>query len=312
MHGTALAIPLCWLVPCLLCILKMTHAIPAIHNPNRDCKVSMTHRKAWTKCSAQCGGGSQTQDWFVIHSHTGTGKRCPEPSLRVCNTEDCTQADCSVGEWGAWGQCTNSCGIGTRLRRRKPIKIDKGCPPPRLKESTVCNTQECPLDCQLSVWSQWGSCHTYFDSQRQCFQDMKTRTRHVLLRHQYGGKPCPPLLVRHKAGCLVQKIHEPKYFDAPACPAEPLSLDNYCKLSAWSEWGGCVKYFNSNRTTSTCGFDSGVRTRVRHVLQQALGGNSCKPPLRIEKQCSKQGPCYGKSSNTALCGGGASAGWKRC
>ena len=53
--------------------------------------------------------------------------------------------DCKVGDWKAWGDCSATCGGGTKTRAREVIReaMDEGKTCPNLEESEVCNTDKC-------------------------------------------------------------------------------------------------------------------------------------------------------------------------
>ena len=54
--------------------------------------------------------------------------------------------DCKVSDWKPWGECSVTCGGGTKTRARDVIEEPEngGALCPSLKETIVCNTEGCP------------------------------------------------------------------------------------------------------------------------------------------------------------------------
>eukprot|EP01065_Artemidia_motanka_P028766 TRINITY_DN3437_c0_g1_i1.p1 TRINITY_DN3437_c0_g1~~TRINITY_DN3437_c0_g1_i1.p1 ORF type:complete len:1567 (+),score=470.06 TRINITY_DN3437_c0_g1_i1:61-4761(+) len=110
---------------------------------------------AWGVCSATCGGGTQTRTRTVV---TGSGTACPALSeTQPCNTQGCTVVPipCTVSAWGAWGQCSATCGGGTQARTRTITRAASNggtaCPP--LQDSRSCNTQGCTAATPVPVFT---------------------------------------------------------------------------------------------------------------------------------------------------------------
>ena len=53
--------------------------------------------------------------------------------------------DCKVDNWSAWGDCTVTCGGGTKTRARQVLQVSQhgGAMCPNLEETDVCNTDKC-------------------------------------------------------------------------------------------------------------------------------------------------------------------------
>jgi hypothetical protein len=75
--------------------------------------------------------------------------------------------------------------------------------PCRLEENV-----KCAVSCQVSLWSQWGSCDQV--------EDKKIRTRDVIIHPIHGGAVCPEL-------------------------EEPTTCIIHCKVGQWAEWTDCDK-----------------------------------------------------------------------
>jgi hypothetical protein len=189
---------------------KACSVTPTPTTQNVDCQVS-----DWGDCTKTCGGGTRTRQ--VTVDKKGNGRSCPSLSescnTQACPTQDTTpttqNVDCEVSDWG---DCTKTCGGGTRTRQVIVTKQGNGrsCPP--LSES--CNTQACPtqdttpspstqnVDCEVS---DWGDCTKTCGS--------GTRTRQVIVTKQGNGRSCPSL----SESCNTQACPtEDKKKDAPA------------------------------------------------------------------------------------------------
>lgn len=44
---------------------------------------------------------------------------------------------------------------------------------------------DCPIDCQMSAWSEWSACSV------PCGQGYRERYRHVIVQSNELGRPCP-------------------------------------------------------------------------------------------------------------------------
>jgi hypothetical protein len=109
-----------------------------------DCKVSDWSN--WSNCSVSCGGGTQERTRNVITAQKGTGISCPElTQTKACNTDVCS-VNCQVSDWSNWSNCSSNC-RGTQERTRSIMTLPKGngtlCP--ELKETKICNDNDCPL-----------------------------------------------------------------------------------------------------------------------------------------------------------------------
>ena len=96
--------------------------------------------------------------------------------------------DCRVGDFGEFSTCTRPCGGGFQTRNRTilvpPAGTGAACPP--LTEVAECNTQPCPVDCQVGEFGEFSPCS------RQC-EGTKTRNRSVVVPPVGAGAACPPL-----------------------------------------------------------------------------------------------------------------------
>jgi len=74
---------------------------------------------AWSTCSVKCGGGgTQTRKRTVVQNAAYGGLCLPAEESRACGEGDCA-VDCVTADWGAWSQCSKSCGHGVQSRTRQ-------------------------------------------------------------------------------------------------------------------------------------------------------------------------------------------------
>mmetsp|Transcript_134586 Transcript_134586/g.287970 ORF Transcript_134586/g.287970 Transcript_134586/m.287970 type:complete len:909 (+) Transcript_134586:79-2805(+) len=181
--------------------------------------------------------------------------------------------DCEVSEWQP-GECSMKCDDGCRNARsgkpcggvqkmireviQAPSALGAKCPP--LKQTVACNQVECPVDCQLSMWSGWSKCS------RECNGGIRQRTRSVLREPRNDGEACDAIV------------------ETQPCHTDACSRD--CVLEAWTPWSGC---------SAACG--GGYQERVRRTLVEAKGDQgkcpSKKSSERYELQKCNSQSCLG-------------------
>jgi len=146
--------------------------------------------------------------------------------------------DCEVGKWEP-EECTQVCNTGEQTLTRGVMTAAQGgadCLP--LTAIRKCNTQPCPVDCELSSWSEWSKCSA------KCGGGIQQRLRDVKRAMRYGGKPC---------GTTSESI---------ACNGQACEKD--CELSEWTQWSLCSK---------DC--DGGTKKRQKFIKTEPEGEGSC-------------------------------------
>lgn len=206
----------------------------------------------FTKCSVQCGIGSQqrTRECNNPPPQYGGGD-CPGHPLQV---RDCdTKIFCPVdGGWTLWtefGPCNVKCGEGVQKRHREcsnPFPLYGGleCIGP-IYEERPCNTGlKCPVHGSWTPWTGWTACSV------ECGSGISRRTRQCSNPPpMYNGLPCKGL-----------EIDEIICDTGISCPIH----------GGWSIWG------HFSPCSVTCGIGTMQRTRVCDNPLPQYGGNKCK------------------------------------
>lgn len=246
--------------------------------PTKDCTVSQW--SAFGKCSARCGGGTNSRSRTVVKKPEKGGRGCPDlTEQRPCNTHSCA-VDCQVGKWGDWTVCSKKCGGGSQKRKRgvgvKAENNGKACP--ALSEERSCNTQACGNDCKLTQWTQWGACSL------KCGGGKQMKSRSVISNAKGTGAQCGELT------------------KSRTCNTTPCKVN--CVMGQWSVFAIC---------SAKCG--GGTETRSRLVTQNAANGGTTCGHTSESRVCNDQacnlpaGTCiissWGPySSCSKPCGGG--------
>lgn len=186
-------------------------------DPYYDQSVSCAHELAFYKgCFAylsylyvNCPDGYDAIDAYAFDTpearcgFLGEKGRCwPDwdPRDHGCGCDqgwDCLNKDCEETEWSDWGHCvkkSNECNpnvleIGTQIRTRavKSAAEYDGNPCGELEDTRECTSQDCPVDCEVGEWSEWGSCSA------QCAGGIRKRTRAITVPRKSYGEACPDL-----------------------------------------------------------------------------------------------------------------------
>jgi len=148
--------------------------------------------------------------------------------------------DCEVSEW-IRHPCTKPCGGGESKYTRTVDQSESGgakCPP--LELTHECNEQLCPIDCDISSWSDWSRCTV------TCGEGSRQRTRSIFTHAEHGGTPCGETV-------LVEPCNEG-------------SCDVDCVLGTWTKERDVP-------CSRACG--GGTKVIRRDVHAPAVGEGSC-------------------------------------
>lgn len=263
--------------------------------PPQDCILSPF--SDWNTCTKTCGGGQQERSREIKQQANARGKACDDvlDEVRPCGTETCPApvtkgttepaVDCVWEDWGAWNECTVSCGGGShqRVRDIRVAANEHGHPCDSRSAVDVegCNMHACDsVNCTWGAWGSWGAC--------TC-TGLRERHRNIGKHSVNGGDTC------EGAKVITQSC-------SPDCDVESVN----CELSQWSEWSKC---------SADCGGGESYRTRDI-AKEEKGGGRTCDGFLKEIAACG-QSTCE-KSINckispwsewtacTATCDGGQS------
>ncbi|MBU38166.1 MAG: hypothetical protein CMA59_01430, partial [Euryarchaeota archaeon] len=213
----------------------------------------------WTECTEQCGPGETKRGRAIETPAQFGGATCDGAFYETeeCEVEPCP-VDCSVSDWANAGECSVSCGGGTRPEERTihtPAQFNGVECPTDLVRDVACNPEECPVDCEMSDWIDDGSCTV------TCGGGAQRKVRTVVVSAAHGGEACPTDLNK-----------------TVDCGDDPCPVN--CVWGEWSGWPVC---------SEECG--TGERTRDRsEAVSAAHGGEACTGANSETESCNEN-PC---------------------
>lgn len=182
----------------------------------------------WTDCSQTCGGGQRYASRRILKTALNGGKACDAP-LKItqpCHPEPCPNSvpvDCQWGDWGAFSECSATCGGGEWRRHRsvlvEPQNGGKNC---ALLNNTMmlpCNTMPCdfPTYCVWTDWASWSQCSASCDGGQRSRQRSHIRS---------SSPPAPD------NSSLTSKIQQAFAVGSGSLPSIPASRDFPGRLPA--------------------------------------------------------------------------------
>jgi hypothetical protein len=249
----------------------------------------------WSQCSTPCATtkisivngitktipspGIKSRSRTIISPPVGNDPKTGQPY--TCDTLyeeiDCTSDECppcpescNLSEWSDWSSCIRktasgdvvvTCGGGVQTRQRTVVNGgNETCP--LSTETRPCNTEECPVDCILSDWSNMSECD------QPCGGGQSIQTRTILQFPNSTGKTCSEV-----AGDGLGLIKTIQCNEHTCDGTEP-------RLSMWSEWSKCKL---------GCG-NTEEQTRTRTIID----ANTYKGTYNVTTQtkpCENTAPC---------------------
>jgi len=157
------------------------------------------------------------------------------------------------------GQVEQCGGVQTLTREIITAPNEFGMICPKLEYTRVCNQLKCPVDCKMSLWSDFSECTA------ECGGGTKLRDRHVVVKAKNGGDSCD-------TNTETQNCH------TGGCNRD-------CTLHPWTEWSPCTQACNG-----------GFTRRVRHIDVPLRAEGTCPEKLnkdRFEVKDCNMHPCVG-------------------
>lgn len=177
-------------------------------NKERECTVPcpedcvLSNWSPWSPCSSPCAErmdyGVKTRNRSILGYPGKGGASCP-PKSELKGEDDCNMVRCFGMHWktGPWKKCvaentTSGCGRGRQNRTvncffKENGVSDKKCVPLKKPGNSQRCHIPCPVDCQMTNFSDWRLCKHCGDGA----EPVLVRERFVLRRETPGGKPCP-------------------------------------------------------------------------------------------------------------------------
>ena len=132
---------------------------------------------AWSECSADCEGGTQTRTRTCTNpAPANGGADCVGDATETqdCNTHGCP-VDGGWSDFGPWSECSADCEGGTQTRSRtctNPAPANGGADcVGDATETQDCNLNPCPVHGGWSEFREWSTCSA------KCGGGTKTRNR---------------------------------------------------------------------------------------------------------------------------------------
>eukprot|EP00923_Selenidium_pygospionis_P010630 GHVN01018548.1.p1 GENE.GHVN01018548.1~~GHVN01018548.1.p1 ORF type:complete len:995 (+),score=197.89 GHVN01018548.1:336-2987(+) len=167
----------------------------------------------WSDCSETCYGGPGTsvkeKTREVTQEAEFGGRECDPAEIRTaqeCSDLEPCARDCEFSEWAEFTECNVTCGGGVTSSGRNitvhPAFGGAECETlfiegedwtlPGSAETKIevdCNTDPCPIDCELGGWDFWSLCSKtcYDDNDEKITQH---RERIYLAHPAHGGAEC--------------------------------------------------------------------------------------------------------------------------
>lgn len=177
----------------------------------------------WAPCSKTCGSSESVRVRTCIFGSVGDDG-CPDDGAKeakVCKKDTCDTKIWS--SWGAWTDCTASCGSGMQMRSRDCLaKNIQQCSNNDAIMQRSCNTKSCQFS--LSFWGQWAP---WSECSATCGSATKSRSRQCV-NGEIGSGNCQQGGESQESDCKLEACQAEKS-EETGCMAPDLYVFKTCK-----------------------------------------------------------------------------------
>ncbi|XP_032663851.1 spondin-1 isoform X1 [Odontomachus brunneus] len=185
-----------------------------------------TEYTEWSSCSVSCGKGlrMRTRSYRMPDKATmfNCNRQLVSKEMCVASIPECSGEEesedvtslvnndprCATTEWSEWSECSNTCGVGLKMRTRRfrDRRGRKLCPFVSIIEKEKCMEPPCqsgteeqidPL-CKVTDWSDWSPCSA------SCGKGVKLRTRLLMVEPSQQTECSTRVELLQQRPCLVQ------------------------------------------------------------------------------------------------------------
>ncbi|KAK7873957.1 hypothetical protein R5R35_012966 [Gryllus longicercus] len=219
-----------------------------------ECAVS--DYSEWSPCSVSCGKGLRMRQRSYLMpdkaAMLGCGRQLLAKEMCVARAPSCpgdlddddllslvgenNDAVCATTDWGAWSECSVTCGTGEIMRTRYFLDRMgfKKCPQVELRQKDMCKQPPCRGQatpeirdprCPVTEWSDWSPCSA------TCGRGLKLRTRLLMAAPEHQEACSARLELVQTRPCEEQRD----------CHLDMATAKQVCMMEA--DPGPCRGYF---------------------------------------------------------------------